>query len=94
MFMVIVVIAPLAEELFFRGFLFMTLWKKSNYLIATICTSLIFASVHFDFNAFVPRLLLGLILNHFVVKNEKSIVPSVLFHMLNNGIALAVQLTL
>jgi membrane protease YdiL (CAAX protease family) len=93
MLLVIVIIAPVTEELFFRGFVFMTFWEKSNYFIATLCTSLIFASVHFDFNAFLPRFLLGLILNHLVVSNDKSIVPSLMFHMMNNAIALAVQLT-
>jgi len=93
MFLVIVLIAPIVEELFFRGFVFMTLLKKGNYLVATLCTALLFASVHFDFNAFFPRFFLGLILNHLVVSNNKSIVPSVMFHMMNNAIALAVQVS-
>jgi uncharacterized protein len=90
--LVIVFIAPCIEELFFRGFLFLTLWKTSNYYLATIVSSCIFASVHFDFNAFFPRFLLGLILNHLVKKYDKSIMSSMMFHMMNNGIALTIQL--
>ncbi len=88
--LIAIIIAPLVEELFFRGFVFMTLLKKYNYLLSTIITAAIFASIHFDFAAFIPRFLLGLILNHLVIENNRSIIPSFLFHVMNNGIAFIV----
>ena len=83
-----VIIAPMVEEVFFRGFLFLTFSKYARYPIASFLTATLFAAVHLDFNAFLPRLLLGLILNQLVQENkERSIIPAILFHMMNNGIA-------
>lgn len=93
MIVVICLIAPLAEELFFRGFIFRTLLQKMNRpLLASIITAILFSLVHFDPGAFLPRLLLGMILNQLVLENEQSIGPALLFHILNNSIALTVQL--
>lgn len=81
-------IAPIVEEMFFRGFLFRTLLKKSSYLIASIVTAFVFATIHLDFGAFIPRFILGFILNQIVWENNRSIIPAIMFHMMNNAIAL------
>jgi membrane protease YdiL (CAAX protease family) len=39
-------VAPLAEEFFFRGFLFKVLWERSNVIVATIVTGAAFGLVH------------------------------------------------
>ena len=48
-FIVAVVIAPLVEEIFFRGFVLQTLAKKISPFWGVVLTALIFASVHFEF---------------------------------------------
>lgn len=89
---VIVGVAPIVEEVFFRGFMFLTLYKKWGYLGASVLAAAIFASVHLDFGAFFPRFILGLILNQLVIEKGISLYPAILFHIVNNGIALSMQL--
>ncbi len=91
---VVLLVAPLVEELFFRSFLFFTLLKKIPYIWTSIITAAIFASIHLDFGAFIPRFILGLILNQIAMENNRSIVASWIFHVVNNGIALAVAMLL
>src|SRR5262245_12629644 len=40
------IVAPLAEEFFFRGFLFKVLWERTNVSVATIVTAIAFGLVH------------------------------------------------
>jgi uncharacterized protein len=39
-------VAPLAEEFFFRGFVFRVLWERTNVIVATIVTGATFGLVH------------------------------------------------
>ena len=45
-FLALVVLAPLAEEILFRGFLFGTLRRKLSFAAATLITSLLFGAAH------------------------------------------------
>lgn len=90
---VIVVIAPIIEEMFFRGYILQTLLKKNTAFSASIITALIFAVVHFDFQSIIPIFILGLILNWLFLK-FKSIWPSIFFHVLNNLITLLILIFL
>jgi membrane protease YdiL (CAAX protease family) len=45
-FVMTCLVAPLAEEFFFRGFLFKVLWERSNVIVATIATGAAFGLVH------------------------------------------------
>ena len=92
--LVALILGPIVEELFFRGFLFLTLLKYRGYFIATILSSILFSLVHVDLGAFFPRFILGLILNQIVMENNKSIVASWGFHVMNNSIALIIQLNI
>jgi uncharacterized protein len=40
------IVAPLAEEFFFRGFLFRVLWERTNVTVGTIVTAAAFGLVH------------------------------------------------
>ena len=86
---VIVIIAPIIEEMFFRGYILQTLSKNLSTSTSSIITALIFASVHFEFQSFIPIFLLGIILNWLFLKFN-SIWPSILFHFLNNIITFTI----
>jgi hypothetical protein len=90
---VAIVLAPFVEELFFRGFVLNTLVERISPAWGIVLTSLIFASVHFEFQSIVPLLILAFVLNILYVKT-KSIWPGILFHVLNNTIAFFVLLLL
>ncbi len=82
-----VFLAPLAEELFFRGFIFAGFRQKYGWKKAALMSALLFAFIHMQPTAILPIFILGIIfaiLYHY----SASIWPAVLMHMLSNGLAL------
>ena len=87
LFLAIVVMAPIGEEVVFRGFLQKFLeehWKDITR--AVLVTSLFFAIIHFNPYWTIQIYLLGVILG-FLSWKTKSIIPSIILHSINNGIA-------
>ncbi len=85
--LIIAIVPAIGEELFFRGMLqniFKNWFKNIHW--AVIVTSVIFSAIHLQFYGFLPRLLLGIILGYLYVWSG-SIWTSVIFHFLNNAIA-------
>lgn len=89
-FLVIVFLAPLVEELVYRGYVLQTLLSKMKVFWASILSAGIFACFHLEFSSVIPLFILGLIMNYIFIKN-KSIWPSIIFHAFNNGITLIIQ---
>lgn len=81
-----VVMAPIAEEITFRGIFLPYLAKKTNLYLAIIITSLFFALIHFHFTSFVPLTLLGVLFAVGYIYNQNllgAIVMHSLFNLLN-----------
>jgi|RhiMetdeSRZDD1v2_1073273.scaffolds.fasta_scaffold67147_3 CAAX protease family protein len=85
-------IAPLAEEFFFRGFLFQALRKSWGVWIAAPASGLIFGALHFAPDKLVPLAILGTALA-FVFHRTRSLWPCIMLHALNNTIAFVVLLS-
>jgi membrane protease YdiL (CAAX protease family) len=85
-------IAPLAEEFFFRGFLFQSLRQSWGVWIAAPVSGLIFGAAHFDLSKLVPLAILGTALA-LVFHRTRSLWPCILLHALNNTIAFVVLLS-
>ncbi len=89
------VIAPIVEELFFRGFVFTAMRDKLDPIWAAIGTGILFGLVH-AFGSpigFLPPLaLLGTLLC-IVYWKTGSIYPTIALHSLNNCVALASALS-
>lgn len=79
------VIAPISEELLFRGYLLTSLKKITNPKIAAIVTALIFGLIHGDLYRFIPLALGGLILCY-LVERTQSLIPSIISHGMWNFI--------
>ena len=90
---VIVLIAPIVEEFFFRGFLLRSLSDKVGIYYGSAITAFLFAIFHFQWQSIIPIFILSLIINSLVIRT-RSIYPAIGFHILNNGISFAVQLLL
>ncbi|OGJ50883.1 hypothetical protein A2229_04975 [Candidatus Peregrinibacteria bacterium RIFOXYA2_FULL_33_7] len=86
--LVVVIIAPLVEEIFFRGFILQTFLNRFGTYLASGISALIFAAAHLEFKNILPLFILGLILNYIFIKNNRSIWPAIIFHALNNSITL------
>jgi membrane protease YdiL (CAAX protease family) len=83
------VLAPIAEELYFRGFVFRTYLQTRGPLVAYGATSLLFAVLHLNLPALLPILILSLIFCY-AYRRTGSIVPSVVGHALNNSAAFCI----
>jgi uncharacterized protein len=86
----IVGLAPLAEECFFRGFLFAGLRSSWSFWPAALTSGLIFGLVHAPtgITTVVPLAALGVALC-WIYDRTGSLWPCVIAHMINNGLALA-----
>jgi len=85
-FLSLVIIAPIAEEVLFRGYLFGKLRKHAPLWIAILITSLLFAVVHGAWNVGIDVFALSIILCLLRVWS-KSLWAPILLHMIKNGIA-------
>jgi len=81
------VVAPIVEEIFFRGFVFAGLRGRWSWQTAAVVSAGLFALVHFVPTSILPILLLGLIFA-FLYQISGSIWPAILMHMLTNTVAL------
>lgn len=86
-FIVGVIIAPLVEEIFFRGFLFQGFRQRHGWVAGIAISSAIFAAAHLDPVAFIPTFLLGAVLAY-VYHRSNSVWPGVILHFFVNGLGL------
>ncbi len=89
--LLVCVAAPLAEELFFRGFLFGALRRRGLFVAAAV-TGLAFGLAHVassPIGFLVPLAALGVILC-LLYERTGSLYPSIALHCLNNSIAFGV----
>ena len=87
------VLAPIAEELFFRGFCFTALRRTLGMLPAAVLTGAIFGAIHLggtDIEFIVPLMVFGFFLCLLYVWTA-SLVPCIVLHALNNALALGVS---
>lgn len=89
-----ILIAPVVEEFVFRGFILRTLLTKLPSLLAGILSALIFAVMHFQPSSTLGLFTLGLIINYLYIKNDHSLIPVIIFHSINNLIAVIVLQTI
>ena len=85
-FITLVILAPVAEEVVFRGYLFGKLRKVAPLWVAILITSLLFAVVHFAWNVGIDVFALSIILCLLRVWSG-SLWPSILLHMMKNSVA-------
>ncbi len=83
-----VVVAPLAEEVFFRGFVFAGLRERLGWWRAALISAAIFSLVHLSPATILPIFVLGCFLA-FLYDYSKSLWPAILVHATVNGLSLA-----
>ena len=82
--LMLVVIAPVIEETFFRGFLLSRWWRKYGVPRAVVFSSLAFAFVHVDI---IGGFVFGVVLSLIYVKT-KSLIGPIIVHASNNAITI------
>jgi len=82
-----IVVAPVVEEVFFRGFVFAGLRRRYDWQKAALISSLLFALIHLQPTAIPPIFILGYIFAY-LYERSGSIGPAILMHISTNGLAL------
>lgn len=85
-FFTLVVVAPIAEEVLFRGYLFGRLQKFVPVWIAILVTSVLFGLVHGAWNVAIDTFALSIVMCVLRVSTGSLWAP-ILLHMTKNGIA-------
>jgi hypothetical protein len=80
----VVVLAPLAEEVFFRGFVYPSLRRWARAWPAILLSAVIFSVTHIIPIVLLPIFALGIVLA-WLVERRRSLVPAVVAHMAFNG---------
>lgn len=90
--LLIVIAAPIGEEICFRGMLFGGLRRSLSRIPAALVAGVIFGGLHAltGISAVPPLIAFGFILS-LLYEKTGSIVPGILLHMLNNSVALLGQ---
>ena len=85
-FVTLVVVAPVAEEIIFRGYLFNKLKKYVPLWLAIVLTSATFGALHGAWNLALDTFALSVVLC-LLRQNTGSLWSSILLHMSKNGLA-------
>jgi membrane protease YdiL (CAAX protease family) len=90
--LLIVIAAPVSEEICFRGMLFGGLRTRLPRLAAALISAIVFGGLHAltGISAVPPLIVFGFVLA-LLYEKTGSIVPGIVLHMLNNSVALIGQ---
>lgn len=81
----LVVLAPVCEEIFFRGYLYPALRNRMGMQAAMIWNGALFALVHFEMTGFLSRTVLGYGLSYIFEKN-RTLAGPMISHAIYNGV--------
>lgn len=85
-FISLVIVPPIVEELLFRGLIFRGFLKKFHPIVSGLATSLIFGAAHWQWNVSVDVFALSLVLCSLAYQT-KSLWPGICLHATKNFIA-------
>lgn len=86
----IVLIAPLVEETFFRGFVFAGLRARHDWRWAMVISAALFAASHLSLTFFIPAFAMGCLFAYLYQRSD-SVWPAVILHTLINALAVTVM---
>lgn len=86
-FIVGALLAPLIEEIFFRGFLFQGFRARYGWISGMLLSSGIFAVAHLDPVSLIPTFILGCVLAY-LYHRSNSVWPGVILHVMVNSFGL------
>jgi hypothetical protein len=89
---VVSIIAPICEEIFFRGFLFQGFKKRWGVPAGIIISSILFSAAHLDLYNFLPLLAIGWVLAY-VFHKTKSLLPVIFLHAAYNLLLILILLS-
>lgn len=82
-----IIVAPILEEILFRGFLQSALKNTFGSRYALVISASLFAAVHMDLFAFLQIFILGILLGYLYEKTQ-TLAASIIVHILHNSLTL------
>ncbi|NIT03934.1 CPBP family intramembrane metalloprotease, partial [Candidatus Saccharibacteria bacterium] len=86
---VVSIVAPIAEEAFFRGFVYPAFRKRYGVWAGIFISSFIFGLFHTRIWLIIPVVAMGAVLG-FLYEQERSLGPPIALHSLNNLLSVAI----
>jgi hypothetical protein len=83
--MLVAILGPIVEEIFFRGFAYNAIKKRWGTQKAMLLTAVVFAGLHANAAGFLPILALGFLLVY-VYEKTASLIPAITIHILHNSL--------
>jgi membrane protease YdiL (CAAX protease family) len=90
LFVTLVVLAPVCEEIFFRGYLYPALRNRMDKQPAMLLNGMFFAAAHFEIIGFLPRFFLGYGLCY-IYERRNNLSGPIAGHALYNGLILLLE---
>lgn len=85
-FFTLIILAPIAEEILFRGYFLGVLLKEHRAWVAVLVVSILFGAIHGSWNVGLDTFALSLVLCSLRITTG-SLWPGILVHMLKNSVA-------
>lgn len=86
MFVGLVILVPVAEELLFRGFLYRSLRSKFHIAVSAIFVSVLFGVAHGQWNVGLDTAMVSLVMI-WAIERSDNLWSSITMHMIKNGLA-------
>ena len=90
-FLLICLLVPFYEEIVFRGVILDACQRYLNFTAANVIQAVLFAAIHMSLYLFPVFLLFGLIAG-FMRKNTGGLLAGIVFHVMNNTLAIGILL--
>lgn len=91
MILVVSIIGPILEEIVFRKVIFGSLYKRFNFFLSALISSIIFAAAHMEFEHIILYSAMGFTFAYLYVKTQRIIVP-IFAHVSMNTLVVILQL--
>ncbi len=86
-----VLVAPVIEEIVFRGFIYSAIKKRAGAALAITVTSALFSLLHMSVFSFLPIFFLGIVLAYLYEKTG-LLISSITLHVIHNSILISMML--
>lgn len=87
--LIVAVLAPIYEEIIFRGIILNSVSRYMGFIPANIMQATLFGAIHFNLALFPFYFIFGIVTGY-VTKRSEGLLAGIGFHMLNNFIVVAV----
>ena len=89
----VIILAPIVEEIFFRGIIYKVLRSRFSFMLSALFTSLLFAAIHRVPSNILPLFVISFSLCY-TYEKTKSIYSPIIFHSIHNTLSITFLLIL